>query len=200
MILVFLHGFGSTGEGSRTAQAFKDYFTNHIVLTPTYDSASPIRASFDFFHQISPEMQKYPTAKVVFVGTSLGGFWARMLCRMYADRSPTLVMINPALEPWEGLKKHIGINENFVTGEEFTVTEDDIMLLPKYAIVEDAELPILLFTSDNDDLVPPELARNTFRGRAQLVNFAMGGHRMEGKLEDIIELTDVFISHSKNTA
>jgi uncharacterized protein len=64
------------------------------------------------------------------VGTSLGGFWARVLniqCNVPA------LCINPAIAPSVQLRRHVGIQTNFSTGEVYEFTEK---ALQQYAVLE----------------------------------------------------------------
>lgn len=113
-MIVYLHGFASHGEGSK-AKMLREYFPDEKVLAPTLP-VDPLEA-VKFIEEI------YYSAKerVVFVGTSLGGFYAYYFAARYDTPA---AIINPSLKPWETLRTKVGINKRYDTGEEFEWKEE----------------------------------------------------------------------------
>lgn len=63
------------------------------------------------------------THKVVFAGSSLGGFYATWLAERYSSKA---VLINPAVRPHEILEKYLGENVNYYTSEHWVLSETHI--------------------------------------------------------------------------
>lgn len=61
--------------------------------------------------------------KVVFAGSSLGGFYATWLAERFNGKA---VLINPAVRPHELLKKYLGENVNYYTSEHWILNETHI--------------------------------------------------------------------------
>jgi predicted esterase YcpF (UPF0227 family) len=58
-------------------------------------------------------------ARLCFVGSSLGGFYATVAAERHGARA---VLINPAIRPDEALAAHAGVQTNLYTGAAFEVT------------------------------------------------------------------------------
>lgn len=96
MIFVF-HGKDSSAEKSLTVQKVKSYFEyeGDFVFAPTYNSAD---AWLDIKEQlvsfVEEKIAMFPHEELVFVGCSLGGYWAKYLANRFGGK---LVMMNPSL-------------------------------------------------------------------------------------------------------
>lgn len=197
-MIIVLHGFGSTGDGSSTCQLVKESFPEHKVLAPTYTSGEFEHTIDELVKQIKPELSGEDN--ITFVGISLGGFFARYLADKSIDLFGVpcwdLIMLNPALHAPKSVRKYMGMNKNYNTGEKFEVTEKSISNLQKYVLTKDRPgLGITVITADNDDSIDPTLAREMYADRARLVNFKEGGHRLQGKKEQIVEEIDFAINN-----
>lgn len=113
-MIVYLHGFASHGEGSK-AKMLREYFPEEEVIAPTLP-VNPHEA-VKFIENIFNSAND----RVVFAGTSLGGFYAYYFGAMYDTPA---AIINPSLKPWETLKSKVGINKRYDTGEEFEWKEE----------------------------------------------------------------------------
>lgn len=60
------------------------------------------------------------THKVVFAGSSLGGFYATWLAERFNGKA---VLINPAVRPHVLLEKYLGENVNYYTSEHWVLDE-----------------------------------------------------------------------------
>lgn len=60
-------------------------------------------------------------ARLCFVGSSLGGFYATVAAEWHGARA---VLINPAVRPDQELRAHAGMQVNLHTGAAFDVTAD----------------------------------------------------------------------------
>lgn len=121
MIIFVLHGFQGATPNRKT-EVLRKYAKPHIVVGLNY-TYSPIHSVNDLYQQIDNAMAFHDTKECVFLGTSLGGFWAQFLSVRYQVKG---ILINPAIEPWDSLHKHIGICQNVVTNGAFNLSEDDV--------------------------------------------------------------------------
>lgn len=67
----------------------------------------------------------------VFIGTSLGGLFARELANHYNER---MIVINPVTDPYNQLRQFIGINKNYATNQTFEFTEQLLSSYKNYTI------------------------------------------------------------------
>jgi predicted esterase YcpF (UPF0227 family) len=148
-MILFLHGFASSGKATK-AETLKKYcsenFTSQEFLSPDLP-VEPDKA----IKLISDVLKSADENTTVF-GSSLGGYYAMWACAKF---KVNIVLINPAVEPYEGLKTKIGINQNFQTGEEFEFKEEYVKQL-KDMDSEPKALPkekIVLMLAEDDDLL-----------------------------------------------
>lgn len=94
LLIIAVHGKGSTAETSNTVKTLKNYFKDDAdVVTPTYsheDSYEKTKKYFDTFVKPYPQY-----AAVAVIGVSLGGFWAKYLANRIAGAK--YVGLNPSL-------------------------------------------------------------------------------------------------------
>lgn len=124
MLVISLHGFGMTGDGDELCQEIKALAEEHghVGLTPTYPSNNPHLAHI-YLSNYTDEKLEYHKTDAIFIGHSLGGFWARHLANMFGAKK--LVLINPTLRPWESLQPYVGMNRNSCNNQEFELAPND---------------------------------------------------------------------------
>ena len=182
-MIILIHGFGSNGEDSRTNNIVKTWFPDETVITPTYRYYNPDSAFMDLREQIQTAILLNPADdQLVFIGVSLGGFWARYFANEFsADK---LIMLNPSLVPHKTLLDKTGPGEDHYTGSRYVMTEANVKNFSTYFVQDDLrELPITVIVADDDDIVDPKTA-DTYIGsfRAHIIH-TTGGHRLMGTLE-----------------
>lgn len=137
--LIYIHGYGSNCQTSKAAQ-FKalanELGLNFVALD--YDSNAP-------FHKIAQDMlialTPYCSDANIFVGTSLGGFYAAKLASWMPERSGSVaVLMNPSLIPHRTLYRYPAAVGNADTYN----TESALYELPKKSFV---------FLEDGDDVL-----------------------------------------------
>lgn len=135
MKVVYFHGFTGNADGGKS-KSLKQAFGDHNVISP------PMLYDPDVHERVLDSMLKtmievetesktirYP---VIFIGVSLGGFWAHYFSQKY---DCPCILINPSTSPSSALKKYIhtkNVDEN--TGEEIHITD---AMLAEYAKRED---------------------------------------------------------------
>ena len=162
------------------------------MLSPTYPThqadAAP-KFLRDYFARVRCE---YPQdKKLLLVGSSLGGFWARYLA---PELNAGMVLINPGIHPDVELLDVVGPNKNEATGEEYVLSEAEVKALARckhpYC---DPKVPTLLLLDEGDDLLDYRVAQSYYRDCGQVIVYPGGSHRfnhMAEALPDILMLYD----------
>lgn len=150
ILVVYFHGFASSPETSKVAQLKAAGFK---VVAPSIN-IDPDIAERELTTFIKNELHKdfgerKPSDPVVFVGTSLGGFWAARMAEKFDCPS---VLINPAMHPDVTLAKYIGSNTEYKTGKSFELTKETVDKYKKYSnFTSDSHRTY--FVAKNDDVV-----------------------------------------------
>ncbi len=113
--LLYLHGFNSSPQ-SYKAQAMHRVMAGYGLqqrLTLADIPPEPDRAA-DYLLQLAGSIQAH--SPLCLCGSSLGGFYATWLAEQFDCRA---VLINPAVRPHRLLKKYLGENVNYHTGERW---------------------------------------------------------------------------------
>lgn len=122
MNIFYIHGFNSGGGGS-TANLLAESFPGAEVFSFTYRLENPMMTMEQLISDLGNlELDKTET---VVIGTSLGGFWAEYINNALGYNT---VVVNPSRTPFEGLRRYLGKNKNFVTGIEYELTEETLDL------------------------------------------------------------------------
>jgi predicted esterase YcpF (UPF0227 family) len=127
--IFYFHGFMSSAESSK-AQTFKKFIKDNFP-----DTKLIIPNIADKFSEAVPQLNKLVSEDLSegksFMGSSLGGFFATYFAELYRQKA---IVINPAINPSEGLKEYIGVNENYSNGSKFELTNKDIEKLKEIEI------------------------------------------------------------------
>lgn len=171
MKIVYLHGLGSVGLTPKS-EALIEAFGSANVLTP--DLPLDPEATIELVNALVKQLRG---EKVVYVGTSLGGFWANYFAQ--TTRSPC-VLVNPLMTPGQTFVSRIGsVAKNHVTGEETEFTTEIVqgfLSAQTEALDYDPDL-VTLFLAE-DDLVIDHQTTVDYVGK--VVNCTVtknGGHR-----------------------
>lgn len=104
---------------------------------------------------------------VILVGSSLGGYYATWL----AERGPyRVVLINPAVRPYELFAQYLGPQKNLYTGEEYLLTDRHLTELRSLEVerITRPERYLLLVTT-GDEVLDYRRAEERYRGAPQIV-------------------------------
>lgn len=117
--IVYLHGFlsGPASSKARDTAAWmeKKGLADHFHC-PQW---RPVRHHVETqLRQVLDPLRSQP---VCIVGSSMGGFYATWAAEEYGAR---LVLINPAVRPYRFLQDYLGIQHNYLTGEEELIEAD----------------------------------------------------------------------------
>jgi len=182
MKYVYLHGFNSAYDPvSVKVQALRAIGEVEGVTYNTFNAYPRI------FAELSEQI---PRDEVVLVGTSLGGFWAAEMAKHFGMPS---VIINPAIEPRQALRKYVGqpvVND--VTGQSNTLSMG-AMESYEGGITRDTFLLPLVLLDMGDEVIDAYATRRALEG-CPMVCWDGGSHRFEHMGEAINEI-EVYANH-----
>jgi predicted esterase YcpF (UPF0227 family) len=175
-MIIYLHGFGSIGAG-RKSEALATQFGADNVAAPTLTcDCAEVERTVDAIVQTAMQHNRLP---IVFVGTSLGGFYANYFAAKYDAMA---VLVNPSVEPHVTMHKRLGTNCNRATGQDFEVTEAwlDQLLVWQQAIADNYNgANVSLFLALDDDVIDSRRTNGLFPFVAHRHIATTGGHRFE---------------------
>lgn len=142
--LIYIHGFNSSSL-SHKAQLMRQFWDKH---QPKADLVIPDLAPSP--DQAIEQLQTLANQadKTVFVGSSLGGFYATWLAEQHQTKA---VVINPAVKPWKLLDKYTGVQHNYHTGKAWQLDLAWVEELHKFAIEKPAAPHNLLLLTQTGD-------------------------------------------------
>ncbi|RXJ59985.1 YqiA/YcfP family alpha/beta fold hydrolase [Candidatus Marinarcus aquaticus] len=119
-MIIYIHGFGSSGFGGK-AKLFKEHFKDNIIMPSL--SYVPSLAIHTLEQLIELFLKK--GEKVSLIGSSLGGYYSMYLANKFGLKA---VLINPATTPYKTLDK-IGMATNYFDLSSFEVTQEHMQAL-----------------------------------------------------------------------
>ena len=118
--ILYFHGFKSSSDSGK-AQDFKKFISestkNTKIIIPDLND------NFQKAYQQVEELINNHGPNIVFMGSSLGGYYALYFSQIHNVEA---VLINPAIPPLKDFEIHLGENENYATNNKFELTKDDI--------------------------------------------------------------------------
>lgn len=186
VMIVYLHGFASSGTSAKV-DALRERFGKDSVIAPDlpFDPVEVVslvdKIVADFI------VNRKSGEKLIFVGTSLGAFYANYFGHMY---DCPIVLINPSGNPSETLKARLGPNVNYTTGEEFMVSIahlDKLAAMRKYVTDNYSGSLVSLFVARDDEVIPFESMLENFPLTSKTVVTEDGGHRFTTHWDLVID-------------
>ena len=172
------HGFASATPNENT-DFLSGLFPEEMVVGLNYPFG-PTLAEALFRETIPDCLEKDDLGMPpLFVGTSLGGFWA-WRCAAWFDG--IAVLMNPSLTPWVTLETRIGRCTNHKTGETFTLTADDVADYSDYEQVS-SKAPLLVLLDEGDELLDSAETHRMMINQAEVITFPGGSHRFGHRVE-----------------
>ena len=156
--LVYLHGFMGSSRSNKARQTV-EWFSEHYPTQPIWVPDLPHQPAAAI-ELVSEYLQSAGDA--VFIGSSLGGFYANQFSEMTGARA---VMINPSVYPHRTIGEYLGPQQSPYTGEKFTVTEESIGQLRELYVesMSDPALRMVLLQTGDETLNYRE-AESYYRG------------------------------------
>jgi predicted esterase YcpF (UPF0227 family) len=129
--VIYLHGFLSSPKSEKAQQTLA-YVKRHLPALNLYIPQLP--GNIDrAVNTIETLLDSLPSAKLGFIGSSMGGFLSTYMMEKYANKfDAKVVLINPAVAPYELLADYIGEHQNPYTQERFFISPQSIVSLHKY--------------------------------------------------------------------
>jgi uncharacterized protein len=104
---------------------------------------------------------------VTLVGSSLGGYYATYLAERFGARA---VLVNPAVNPYEGLRAYLGPQRNLYTGEAYELTEKHLEELRALEVDQPTRMErYYLMVTTGDEVLDYRVAVRRYAGAKQLV-------------------------------
>ena len=154
-MIFYVHGFNSSKDSS-TGRLLMEQ-SGRSVTCLGYDCSKPFAENLE---AMALEAWKDMDGFDVIVGTSLGGFYA---CEMVKELQTCAIVFNPAMKPRMQLRKFLGENINFSTGEKWMFTDDILNSYPDELKAPNG-LPVKAYASKKDEVLPGngELVQEAF--------------------------------------
>jgi predicted esterase YcpF (UPF0227 family) len=181
MKIIYLHGFGSSGD-SEKSRALKAAYGEQSVISP--DLPMDPDSVIAMIATIVNANVDYP---LIFVGTSLGGFYANFFAQRH---DAPCVLVNPSTKPSVTMRARLGQNINYTTGATFQVTAHDLALFAamEYATEEAQNGALIsLFLAEDDDVLDPTVALKAFPYTKTKIITKDGGHRYEKHWATVVD-------------
>lgn len=187
MHIIYLHGFCSS-IASFKAQLVKNYIEQAEGYTLFLSDLphSPAKA----MSLIESHIMSLGDQPWAVIGSSLGGFYATYLSQKYDMKG---VLINPAVDAHLLLKRALGKNKNYHTGEVFDFTAKHLKELEALHVqnLKQAE-KLLLLTQTGDEVLDFQKGVDYYQGSKQIV--LEGGDHGFSDYENYLDKTFEFLS------
>ncbi len=181
--IIYIHGFGSSGFGGK-AMLFRDYFKQKSVrfLAPSLSYVPKL--AVETLKEIAENCQN-PR----FIGSSLGGFYALYLAKLYSTKA---VLINPALYAPSTLKRHIsGFANNYYDLSKFEWNDQHLKMLEEYIATDVDQKSIMLLLQTGDDIIDYKESLELLPNAKSIIEEG-GTHSFEG-VERHFEIIEQFL-------
>ena len=184
--ILYFHGFKSSSDSGK-AQEFKKFIENKTSQTKII--IPDLEDDFKEAHKQIESLIDKNSPNILYMGSSLGGYYALYFAQLYKSKS---VLINPAIPPLKDFEIHLGKNENYATGNKFTISEDDISYvrsLHHKKILEPKNNLILL--ESGDEILNYVESSSYFRG-SYIDIFYGGNHSYTSIKEKFTKIKEFF--------
>ena len=171
-VLFVFHGFGSAmpnGAYNKLYNAFAEHFS---IIGFNYDYFD-LDGNDAAIERVWEGLLK--NRNVIFVGTSLGGFWANHYAEKYGVKR--VVLVNPVVKPAKQLRQFIGKYRAEKRGKDILVTEEKVSRYASRTSPPTAGIERLIFLSRDDQVLDYQLSENAYSGANNtVIVFDEGGH------------------------
>jgi len=177
-----LHGFASAPKyPSDKADVFAAVFGLEVKQI-AYDSAA------GFVDNMAQLKGQVDVAPFLFVGTSLGAFYANKLAEFfYLEFAAASVMLNPCHDPAEMLHGVLGEHINYATDETFTFTEQALVSYQGVSLIDASiAMPRTMLLNMDDELIDSAETILLYQDKLCIFSFAHGGHRFENIANSVV--------------
>jgi uncharacterized protein len=187
-MLIYIHGFNSSSQSHKARLvgdrlAAMGHAGEYRCPDLPHRPAAAMAALEALVVAVDPK-------KTALIGSSLGGYYATWLAERYGCRA---VLINPAVQPYVGLRAYLGTQKNLYTGEPYEFTEEHLAELRALEVEAVTPERYLLIVGTEDEVLDYRVALARYRGCRQIV-VEGGDHGLGdfgGHLDDVLAYVDV---------
>ena len=185
-MIIFIHGFGSSGFSFKADKA-RDYFEpKEAVLAPSL-SYVPILAIKTLEEIIEYGLKQ---GRVSLIGSSLGGYYAHYLSNKYNIKA---VLVNPALNADIRLSQESGMATNYYDLSKFEWSSSHIEQLKALKIENPNEKNLMLMLQKGDEVINYKEALEMLPN-AKIILEEGGDHIFLGFAEHLEEIEKFFLN------
>ncbi|WP_295422135.1 YqiA/YcfP family alpha/beta fold hydrolase [Sulfurovum sp.] len=170
-MIIYIHGFGGSGEGSK-AKAFRKYFESigedFIAPSLSYVPELAIKTLEELIRSYK---------KVYLIGSSLGGYYTLYLSHMTEVQKA--VLLNPSVKPRETLDRVLGEAPNFFDNSYYQWNKEHLEMLKLYGGKKPPLEKLMLLTQRGDELLDYSQAVEKLQGCKMIIDEG-GNHSLEG--------------------
>ncbi len=160
--VIYFHGFASGPNSGKVLELRKHYESVFAPFIPYRFDEDVLVDQIKTFLKTNSK----PGDQILFVGTSLGGYWASLMAEAFDGRA---VVFNPSVDPSEDLMKYLGNNVNYSTGNPFILKEDAVKSFVKLTDSVNVYVPYAVICT-KDKEVNVENAINLFENKVFIVS------------------------------
>lgn len=173
--IFYFHGFNS-GEQSSTFSQIKAVFPNIKLVKYNFMESGKAYSEIERFLQ----GQTLDDLNTVFIGSSLGGYWANLFCSIFGIQT---ILINPSLKPGNSLLKYVG-QEFIYNGIHYRFTDENAK---GYKEISPKVYPRVVFLGLQDDVVDYHETEKILSSHAQFIYLPDEGHQLQN-LQPVLEM------------
>ncbi len=185
--ILYFHGFASSSD-SEKADILKNYISS--IAKKTKLIVPDLNDNFQKAFKEIKQLIKSNEEPIAFMGSSLGGYYAAYFSSIYKSKA---ILINPATPPLKGFDAHLGVNENYSTGEKFNLTKKDIQFIRSVSFEKYTNFNnTLVLLESNDEILNYIETSEYFQGSFIDINF--GGNHSYTSLSKKLEKIKIFLN------
>ena len=171
-MIIYIHGFGSSGEGIK-AKLFRKYFKDKGIrfIAPSLSYIPELAIK-----TLEELVESYDNEEVYLMGSSLGGFYSVYLSNKYNLKA---VLINPSVYPYKTLPKVLGNAPSFHDESSFTWMQFHIDSLKEYEVTSPVGKNFMLLTQKGDETLNFQEAVDKLPDARQIIEEG-GSHGFDG--------------------
>ncbi|MRI32577.1 esterase YqiA [Endozoicomonas sp. OPT23] len=198
-LLIYLHGFNSSPD-SHKAQITCQFVDQQRLDIDTWVPQlpnEPLSIQELLLDRLRLETSKRP---VHIIGSSLGGFIGTWLSELIHEVYPSwpvrLVLINPAVRPYEFFEAYLGWQTNYHTGEKWLLTHEHIQQFKNMEVpVLSLHNQTLLLVQTGDEVLDYRKAVAKYAGADSVVQQG-GNHQFEDYEKTLPYIFEFLAGHS----
>lgn len=173
--IIYLHGFNSSPQSDK-ARITCEYFEKHSTTFKIYVPVLPPGPK-NAIQVVDELVQTLGEDSIAgFIGSSLGGYYSLYFQHRY---QLPVVLINPAIKPYELLLDYLGENINLYTGEHYQV---EVTHIDELKSLEVSLVPtpnnVFLLTQTGDEVLNYQQAVTSLDGAKMWIQ-SEGSHAFE---------------------